>query len=59
MVKISESGIGRAEDAVLLRGAGYQGFLIGESFMRHPAPEQACAKFIQDLEAQLSKGSPS
>lgn len=53
MVRISESGISSPEDAAQLRQWGYQGFLIGESFMRQPAPEVACAKFIHDLEGLL------
>lgn len=33
-VKISESGIASAEDLKMLREAGYNGFLVGESMMR-------------------------
>jgi indole-3-glycerol phosphate synthase len=45
-VKISESGITSAITIKRLRGCGYQGFLIGESFMRAPSPEKAFADFI-------------
>ena len=44
--KISESGIRSPEDIKRLRTYGFQGFLIGESFMKTPAPEQACRDFI-------------
>jgi indole-3-glycerol phosphate synthase len=48
-VKISESGITTAKDVHLLRSAGFQGFLIGEQFMRHSRPEDACAQFIREI----------
>jgi indole-3-glycerol phosphate synthase len=48
-VKISESGISTAADVHRLRKAGFQGFLIGEQFMRHSRPEQACAEFIRSI----------
>ncbi len=46
VIKISESGIRSPEDIKRLRAYGFQGFLIGESFMKTPAPEQACRDFI-------------
>ncbi len=46
IIKISESGIRSPEDIKRLRTYGFQGFLIGESFMKTPAPEQACRDFI-------------
>ncbi len=46
IIKISESGIRSPEDIKRLRSYGFQGFLIGESFMKTPAPEQACRDFI-------------
>jgi len=48
-VRISESGIQSAEDAAMLRRHGYQGFLIGEMFMRTADPAQTAAKFMRDL----------
>lgn len=54
--KIAESGIRTPEVVVELRAAGFDGFLIGEQFMKHSQPQQACAKFIQQikqLEQQL------
>ena len=48
-VKISESGISNPSTLLRLRQHGFQGFLIGESFMKHSRPEQACAHFIEEL----------
>ena len=45
--KISESGIDSAEAIVKLRGAGFNGFLIGEAFMKTAKPELACARLIR------------
>lgn len=49
MVKISESGIGYPETIIELRSFGYQGFLMGESFMKHSKPEVAAKDFIDLL----------
>jgi indole-3-glycerol phosphate synthase len=57
MVKISESGINTAADAHRLRQAGFQGFLIGEQFMRHSRPEQACAEFIRKVSILRTEGA--
>ncbi len=46
-VKVSESGIDDPADALMLKQYGYNGFLIGSSFMKHSRPEEACAAFIQ------------
>ena len=48
-VKVSESGIGMAETIIELREYGYQGFLIGEFFMKQDDPGKACSEFIQKL----------
>ncbi len=53
IVRISESGIRSAADAQILREAGAQGFLVGETFMRHSNPAQACATFIQSLSTSI------
>jgi indole-3-glycerol phosphate synthase len=52
-VKISESGISHPEIAVELREAGFDGFLIGEQFMQHSRPEEACATFIKQFQSLL------
>ena len=50
-VKISESGISSASAIGQLREVGYQGFLLGEAFMRHARPEHACATLVQEIAA--------
>lgn len=46
---VAESGIGHPADVVMLREAGFQGFLIGELFMRTGDPATACREFIKKL----------
>lgn len=48
-VKISESGITVPEDIKLLRNHRYQGFLIGENFMKTDNPGQILQQFINQL----------
>ena len=48
-VKVSESGISSIEAIKELRPYGYQGFLIGENFMKTDNPGQNAAQFIQAL----------
>ena len=45
-VKVSESGISNPDTVCALRAAGFRGFLIGETFMKTPAPGKALAEFI-------------
>ena len=49
VLKVSESGIGKPATIVLLREAGFRGFLIGETFMKEAAPEKALQQFIHEL----------
>ena len=49
-VKISESGISKVESILRLREIGYQGFLIGENFMKTTNPGQAATEFINIIE---------
>jgi indole-3-glycerol phosphate synthase len=49
VVKISESGISDPATLVAFRKAGFDGFLIGENFMKTSNPGQAAADFIQDF----------
>lgn len=49
VIKVSESGISNPEAIVDLRSHGYEGFLIGENFMKHAQPEVAAAEFMQQL----------
>jgi len=55
LVKISESGLSSAETILLLRAAGFQGFLIGENFMRAANPGKACAQLIAGLKRTNEK----
>lgn len=47
-VKIAESGIRKPEDIASLKGAGFDGFLIGEAFMSTPDPATTLRKFIAE-----------
>lgn len=49
LVRIAESGISNPDTVVMLQKHGFEGFLIGEYFMQHARPEEACAKFIQQV----------
>ena len=49
-VTISESGLKTAENLKLLRAAGFNGFLMGERFMKAPEPAKALKEFIQTLQ---------
>lgn len=48
-VKVSESGISTIEAIKELRPYGYQGFLIGENFMKTDDPGESAKKFIEEL----------
>jgi len=48
-VKVSESGISSVEAIQDLKKYGYQGFLIGENFMKTDDPGKSASEFIQDL----------
>lgn len=47
-LKISESGISDPQTLVKLKEAGFNGFLIGESFMKSSRPEQAAYNFMKE-----------
>lgn len=49
VTKISESGIHSAAVVQELKACGYDGFLIGERFMTHANPGEACKSFIQEI----------
>lgn len=55
-VKISESGISQVARILQLKEAGFQGFLIGENFMKTAEPHLSAQAFIQEL-SQSSKFS--
>ena len=48
-VKVSESGISRPDVIRELQIAGFQGFLIGETFMREDDPGEALGSFIREI----------
>lgn len=49
-ISVAESGISDAETISRLKKIGYHGFLIGEAFMRHSCPEDACRALIEHVE---------
>lgn len=52
--KISESGIQSASQMIELSQAGYDGFLIGEQFMKTNDPAFACKSLINEYQNLLS-----
>lgn len=48
-VKVSESGLSDPAVIADLKKSGYEGFLIGETFMKHGRPEEAAMDFIKQL----------
>lgn len=53
IIKISESGIDNPENIIELKQHGFNGFLIGETFMKTGNPNEACRQFIKQIN-QLS-----
>ncbi len=51
-VRVTESGLAGSEDIARLRQAGFDAFLIGESFMRRPDPGAALAALLKDAESK-------
>lgn len=52
-VKVSESGLSDPAVVVDLMGYGFEGFLIGENFMKKGSPERACDDFIKQIKSLL------
>lgn len=50
-VKVAESGISNIETLQLFKQNGFQGFLIGENFMKTTNPGLACSEFIHSLKS--------
>ncbi|MEO9871374.1 indole-3-glycerol phosphate synthase TrpC [Ekhidna sp.] len=48
--KVSESGISDPDTIKELRKHGFEGFLMGETFMKSSRPEKAAKEFIKQLE---------
>lgn len=48
-IKVAESGISSPENIILFRESGFNGFLIGENFMKEADPTIAFARFVNQL----------
>lgn len=48
-VKVAESGISQVKNIQYLKQYGFQGFLIGENFMKEAAPGEAFRNFVAEL----------
>ena len=48
-IKIAESGINDYKNIIALQKHGFNGFLIGENFMKTKSPENTCMEFIANL----------
>ncbi|MBL7113455.1 MAG: indole-3-glycerol phosphate synthase TrpC [Bacteroidales bacterium] len=53
-IKISESGLDTPGDIFKLIDSGFKGFLIGEFFMKHPQPHQACLDLLNTIKNNAS-----
>lgn len=53
-VRVAESGLQHASTILELRRAGYQGFLIGETFMKTTDPAAALAGLVAELSGLVS-----
>ena len=49
VVRVSESGISTPEAILKLKQFGYEGFLMGENFMKHSRPDKAAQEFMEAL----------
>ena len=52
-IKISESGISKVDSIIKLIKVGYDGFLIGENFMKTSKPEESAYNFIKKVENEI------
>jgi indole-3-glycerol phosphate synthase len=48
-VRIAESGISTPDDIVKFRQYGFDGFLVGERFMRENDPAEAFGEFVKNI----------
>jgi len=53
VMKISESGISQASTILDLHQKGFQGFLIGETFMKTADPGKSCQDFISECKTLM------
>ncbi|WP_185855687.1 indole-3-glycerol phosphate synthase TrpC [Blattabacterium cuenoti] len=54
-IKIAESGINNVDYILKLKNIGFQGFLIGEYFMKENNPEKYCKNFILSIKEKYSQ----
>lgn len=52
-IKVAESGISSPENIILFKENGFDGFLIGENFMKEEDPTIAFARFVNQLKQKL------
>jgi indole-3-glycerol phosphate synthase len=52
-LRIAESGIRDIETIIRMKATGFNGFLIGEQFMKTPDPAIAFASFVDQLKTKL------
>ena len=52
-VKISESGISKIKSILKLKEVGFDGFLIGENFMKTNNPQESADNFIKQVENEI------
>ena len=55
MVKVAESGISNAEVVNRMKNEGFEGFLIGENFMKTDNPGESCSQFIETSSLSVKK----
>jgi indole-3-glycerol phosphate synthase len=53
--KVAESGISNTEAIITLKQAGFQGFLIGEHFMKQENPPRAFEQFVTELTSKSAQ----
>ncbi len=53
LTRISESGIKTIDEMIMMRQEGFNGFLIGENFMRNDNPGKACEAFCGEYKSRL------
>jgi indole-3-glycerol phosphate synthase len=53
VAKVAESGLSSPENVISLKRAGFDGFLIGEQFMKHSLPHVACKELVDKIEKEL------
>lgn len=52
-IKVSESGISNPDTIMELKTAGFNGFLIGENFMKEQDPGKAMVEFVKNMKESL------